>query len=214
VALERLVRQFGMDGLAYYYRGLDGNEYERLAAGLILGNTLLTARGVPASGAGDLKNCVAMEILGSLGDGGAFTEICAMNFAKQFVLVGHDGPGHLALCNQKPVIRGLGLYHGKRTHGVSVEFSMRPGPVTLLAVTQTAAGRLKLITAEGDSIAGPIHRIGNTNTRVRFPYGPAEFINRWCQEAPTNHFALGSGQWKAHLEKFAFLAGPEYANVC
>jgi L-arabinose isomerase len=214
VALERLVRRFELDGLAYYYRGLDGNEYERLAAGMILGNSLLTARGVPASGEGDLKNCVAMKILSSLGAGGAFTEIYAMDFVEQFVLVGHDGPGHLALCHQKPVLRGLGLYHGKRGHGVSVEFSVRPGPVTLLAVTQTAAGRLKLIAAEGESIAGPVLRIGNTNTRVRFPYGPAEFINRWCQEAPTHHFALGSGQWKAHLEKSAFLAGLDYANVC
>lgn len=213
-ALERLARQFDLDGLAYYYRGVDGNEYERLAAAMILGNSLLTARGVPASGEGDLKNCVAMKILDSLGAGGAFTELYAMDFAEQFVLVGHDGPGHLALCPQKPVLRGLGLYHGKRGHGVSVEFSVKPGPVTLLALTQTADGRLKLITAEGESIPGPVLRIGNTNTRVRFPLGPAEFVNRWCREAPTHHFALGAGRWHAHLEKFSSLAGMDLARVC
>jgi L-arabinose isomerase len=212
-ALERLARRFDLDGLAYYYRGLDGNEYERLAAGMILGNSLLTGRGVPASGEGDLKNCVAMKILDSLGAGGAFTELYAMDFVEQFVLVGHDGPGHLALCSQKPVLRGLGLYHGKRGHGVSVEFSVKHGPVTLLAVTQTAEGRLKLITAEGESIPGPVLRIGNTNTRVRFPMGPAEFVNRWCQEAPTHHFALGSGRWGAHLSKFACLSGISIATV-
>lgn len=213
-ALERLARQFDLDGLAYYYRGLDGNEYERLAAGMILGNSLLTARGVPASGEGDLKNCVAMKILDALGAGGAFTEIYAMDFVERFVLVGHDGPGHLALCSRKPVLRGLGLYHGKRGRGVSVEFSVKHGPVTLLGVTQTADGRLKLITAEGESIPGPILRIGNTNTRVRFPLGPAEFVNRWCREAPTHHFALGAGRWQAHLEKFSVLAGLELARVC
>lgn len=213
-ALERLARQFDLDGLAYYYRGLGGNEYERLAAGMILGNSLLTARGVPASGEGDLKNCVAMKILDALGAGGAFTEIYAMDFVERFVLVGHDGPGHLALCSRKPVLRGLGLYHGKRGRGVSVEFSVKHGPVTLLGVTQTADGRLKLITAEGESIPGPILRIGNTNTRVRFPLGPAEFVNRWCREAPTHHFALGAGRWQAHLEKFSVLAGLELARVC
>ncbi|MFZ5927877.1 MAG: arabinose isomerase [Acidobacteriota bacterium] len=213
-ALERLARQFDLDGLAYYYRGLGGNEYERLAAGMILGNSLLTARGVPASGEGDLKNCVAMKILDALGAGGAFTEIYAMDFVERFVLVGHDGPGHLALCSRKPVLRGLGLYHGKRGRGVSVEFSVKHGPVTLLGVTQTAEGRLKLITAEGESIPGPILRIGNTNTRVRFPLGPAEFVNRWCREAPTHHFALGAGRWQAHLEKFSVLAGLELTRVC
>lgn len=213
-ALERLARRFDLDGLAYYYRGLDGNDYERLAAGMILGNSLLTARGVPASGEGDLKNCMAMKILDSFGAGAAFTELYAMDFVEHFVLVGHDGPGHLALCSQKPVLRGLGLYHGKRGHGVSVEFSVKHGPVTLLAVTQTAEGRLKLITAEGESIPGPVLRIGNTNTRVRFPLGPAEFVNRWCQEAPTHHFALGSGNWRGCLEKFSFLSGIDIRHAC
>lgn len=213
-ALERMVRQFDLDGLAYYYRGLDGNLYERLGAGLILGNSLLTARGVPASGEGDLKNLVAMKILDALGAGGAYTELYAMDFVDQFVLVGHDGPGHLAICAQKPVLRGLGLYHGKRGYGVSVEFSVKHGPVTLLAVTQTAEGSLKLITAEGESIPGPVLRIGNTNTRVRFALGPAEFVNRWCGEAPTHHFALGVGRQARVLRKFSRLARLPLAEVC
>lgn len=213
-ALERMVRQFDLDGLAYYYRGLDGNHYERLGAGLILGNSLLTARSVPASGEGDLKNLVAMKILDALGAGGAYTELYAMDFVDQFVLVGHDGPGHLAICAQKPVLRGLGLYHGKRGYGVSVEFSVKHGPVTLLAVTQTAEGSLKLITAEGESIPGPILRIGNTNTRVRFRLGPAEFVNRWCEQAPTHHFALGVGRQAGILRKFSRLARLPLAEVC
>ncbi|MCX7603341.1 MAG: L-fucose/L-arabinose isomerase family protein [Bryobacteraceae bacterium] len=213
-ALERMARAFDLDGLAYYYRGLDGNRYERLGAGMILGNSLLTARGVPASGEGDLKNLVAMKILDALGAGGAFTELYAMDFVEQFVLVGHDGPGHLAICAHRPVLRGLGLYHGKRGYGVSVEFSVRHGPVTLLAVTQTAEGGLKLITAQGESIPGPILRIGNTNTRVRFPLGPAEFVNRWCGEAPTHHFALGTGSQAGVLRKFSRLSGLPLAEVC
>jgi L-arabinose isomerase len=58
VGLDRLAADFTLDGLTYYYRGLDGNESERLGAGMILGNTLLTARGIPASGEGDLKTCL------------------------------------------------------------------------------------------------------------------------------------------------------------
>ena len=50
VGLDRLVEQFELDGLTYYYRGVGGNVYERLGAGLILGCSLLTARGVPARG--------------------------------------------------------------------------------------------------------------------------------------------------------------------
>jgi L-arabinose isomerase len=205
--LDRLVEGFHLHGLTYYYRGLAGNRYERLGAGLILGNSLLTARGVAASGEGDLKTCVAMTILDRLGAGGSYTEFYAMDFREQFVLMGHDGPMHLAIADGRPVLRGLGLYHGKRGSGVSVECRVKTGPVTLLAMTQTAEGKLKMLLAEGESIAGPILKIGNTNSRVRFALPPAEFINRWCGHAPTHHFALGVGHRRAVVAKVAELMG-------
>jgi len=212
--LDRLVKEFDLNGLAYYYRGLDGNEYERLGAGLILGNSLLTARGIPASGEGDLKTCLAMMIMDRLGAGGSYTEFYAMDFVDNFVLMGHDGPGHLAISDSRPVLRGLGLYHGKRGYGVSVEFNVKTGPVTLLGLTQTADGSLKMLTAEGESIPGPILNIGNTNSRLRFPLGPAQFVNRWCEQGPTHHCALGIGHRHNSIAKLAELVGIPIVHVC
>src|ERR1017187_2875644 len=83
--LDRLVAEFALNGLTYYYRGLDGNAYERLGAGLILGNSLLTARGIPASGEGDLKTCLAMMMMDRLGAGGSFTEFYAMEIGRAHV---------------------------------------------------------------------------------------------------------------------------------
>lgn len=212
--LDRLVADFDLQGLTYYYRGLDGNAYERLGAGLILGNSLLTARGIPASGEGDLKTCLAMMILDRFGAGGSFTEFYAMDLREQFVLMGHDGPGHIAISYRKPVLRGLGLYHGKRGRGVSVEFQVKMGPVTILAMTQTADGKLKMLSAEGEAIPGPTLRIGNTNSRLRFPLGPADFVNRWCAEGPTHHCALGVGRVKSRITKFSALSGIGVVEVC
>jgi L-arabinose isomerase len=205
VGLDQLVEDFALDGLTYYYRGLDGNEFERLGGGLILGNSLLTARHIPASGEGDLKTCLAMLLMDRLDAGGSYTEFYAMDFNENFVLMGHDGPGHLAISDRKPVLRGLGLYHGKRGRGVSVEFSVKTGPVTVLGLTQAADGRLKLMAAEGESIPGAILRIGNTNSRLRFALPPAEFVNRWCAEGPTHHCALGVGHQIGKLRKVAAL---------
>ena len=212
--LDRLVDQFALDGLTYYYRGLAGNLYERLGAGLILGNSLLTARGIPASGEGDLKTCLAMMILDRFGAGGSYTEFYAMDFKEGFVLMGHDGPGHLAISDQRPVLRGLGLYHGKRGCGVSVEFKVKTGPVTLLAMTQTADGNLKMLTAGGESLPGPILKIGNTNSRLRFPLGPAAFMNKWCQEGPTHHCALGVGHVQPAIAKLSELLQVPVVEVC
>jgi L-arabinose isomerase len=120
----------------------------------------------------------------------------------------------LAISGKKPVLRGLGLYHGKRGHGVSVEFHVRTGPVTLLAMTQTAEGTLKMITAEGESVPGPILKIGNTNSRLRFPLGPRDFINTWCQQGPTHHCALGVGHVASAVGKLAELMAIPVVPVC
>jgi len=205
VGLDRLAADFDLDGLTYYYRGLDGNEFERLGAGLILGNSLLTARGIPASGEGDLKTCLAMLMMDRFGAGGSYTEFYAMDFREGFVLMGHDGPGHIAISDRKPTLRRLGLYHGKRGFGVSVEFNVKAGPITILGVTQTAEGRLQMIAAEGESLPGPILKIGNTNSRLRFRLPPARFVNRWCEQGPTHHCALGVGHRLAEFHKLSEL---------
>ncbi len=91
--------------LAYYYLGVGGNMYERLGAGVILGCSLLTARGIPCSGEADLKNCQAMKIMDLLGAGGSYTELYAMDFRERFILMGHDGPFHLAIAEGRPILR-------------------------------------------------------------------------------------------------------------
>src|ERR687890_351612 len=213
VGLDRLAEDFDLDALAYYYRGTNGSAYERLGAGLILGNSLLTARGIPASGEGDLKNAVAMKVMDTLGAGGSFTEFYAMDFDERFILMGHDGPGHIAISDGKPVLRGLDVYHGKAGYGVSVEFGVKTGPVTIFGVTQTREGNLKMLAAEGESLPGPTMRIGNTNSRLRFELPPAAFMNAWCEEGPTHHCALGVGHHAGTLGKAARLLDLEFVEV-
>jgi L-arabinose isomerase len=213
VGLDKLVEDFELDGLTYYYRGLGDNDAERVAAGLIVGNSLLTARGIPASGEGDLKTDLAMLLLDRLGAGGSYTEFYALDFDEEFILMGHDGPAHLGIAEGRPVARALKLYHGKAGAGLSVEMKVRLGPVTILGCTQTHDGRLKLLAAEGESVSGPTFRIGNTNSRIRFPSAPGTFFDAWCAEGPTHHVALGVGHELSRLRKVADLLGLELAVV-
>jgi L-arabinose isomerase len=204
--LDRLVADFGLTGLAYYYRGLD-DEYTDLVAAMIVGNSLLTGQGVPVSGELDLKNCVAMLIMDRLGAGGSFAELHPIDFEEDFVLVGHDGPAHIAISDEKPVLRGLSLYHGKRGAGVSVEFKIKVGPMTILGLTQTYDGRFKMVLAEGESLPGPIPATGNTNTRAKFAPDVATFCERWSLAGPTHHFALGVGHVASAVQKVAKAIG-------
>lgn len=213
VGLDKLVAEYGLTGLAYYYRGLDNNEYERIGSNMVLGNSLLTAKGVPLAGEADLKTCAAMLMMDRLGAGGSFAELHPCDFIDDVVLVGHDGPHNIKISDGKPVIRGLDLFHGKRGSGIGVEFSIQAGPVTLLGISQTADGKYKMISIEGQSIKGEIPRTGNTNTRCKFPYGVAEFVERWCSAGPTHHFALGVGHVNAKLRKAANVLGIELQIV-
>ena len=213
VGLDGLVEDAQLDALAYYYRGTSGSIYEQLGAALILGNSLLTARGIPASGEGDLKNAVAMKVMDTLEAGGSYTEFYAMDFDENFILMGHDGPGHIAISDRKPVLRELELYHGKAGYGVSVEFSVKSGPITIFGVTQTGDGRLKMLVAEGESMPGSTLRIGNTNSRLKFSLPPAAFMNAWCEQGPTHHCALGIGHQAGVLTKVARLLDLEVTQI-
>jgi L-arabinose isomerase len=211
--LDRLVERFGLTGLAYYYRGLNGNAYERLGASLIVGSSILTGQGVPVAGELDIKNCLAMLVVDRLEAGGSFAEIHPCDFENDIVLVGHDGPHHVGVAQGRPVLRGLSVYHGKRGSGIGVEFQLRHGPVTCVGLTQTAEGRFRFVVAEGESLPGPIPATGNTNTRCRFPPDLRSFIENWSLAGPTHHFALGVGHIAHLMEKLARCWGIEYVNV-
>jgi L-arabinose isomerase len=182
-AQEKLVREYDLDALTYYYHGAPGGEYEKLQGGFIVGHSLLTARGIPCAGEGDLKTAVAMKICDILGTGGSYSEIVVVDYVDETILLGHDGPFHIAISEGKPILRGMGLYHGKQGTGVSVEAKVKTGPVTTLNVTQTGDGKLKLIISEGESTNGPIMKIGNTQTPVKFREHPDDYMKRWFAEA-------------------------------
>jgi L-arabinose isomerase len=214
VALDRLVELHDLGSLAYYYMGSGNPANEDAISSIILGNSLLTARGVPVAGEYEVKNVQAMKIMDSFKAGGSFTEYYAMDFNDDVVLMGHDGPGHIAIAQGKTKVRPLEVYHGKVGRGLSVEMSVKHGPVTLLSVVETADGGLSLLVAHADSVAGPILEIGNTNSRYRFSIGAREFVNQWNRHGPAHHCAVGIGHIGDKLEKLAALLNLPYIRVC
>lgn len=213
VALDKLVEKYKLTGLAYYYEGLEGSVARQVASTFIVGNSILNAQGIPMCGEYDVKTCIAMLIMDRLGIGGSFAEFHPFDFEEDFILVGHDGPHHLAIADGKPILRSLKKYHGKPGSGAGVEFKIKEGPITMLGITQNYDGKFKFVIGEGISKAGPIPPTGNTNTRGFFEPTTKEFIKKWVMEGPTHHYALGIGHHAEAIAKIADILGIESVIV-
>jgi L-arabinose isomerase len=214
VALDRFVASHELNSLAYYYKGSGVPQNEDTVSSIILGTSLLMARGIPVAGEYEVKNVLAMKIMDSFKAGGSFTEYYAMDLAAGDVLMGHDGPGHIAIAQTKTKVRPLQVYHGKVGRGLSVEMSVKHGPVTLLSVVEDAAKGFKLLVAQGESVPGEILRIGNTNSHYRFPIGALEFIEAWNAQGPAHHCAVGVGHLSSKLKKLAGLLEIPLIQIC
>ncbi len=214
VALDRFVDEYDLQSMAYYYMGSGVPANEDTMSSIILGTSLLTARGIAVAGEYEVKNVLAMKIMDTFGAGGSFTEYYALDLKADHVLMGHDGPGHIAIAESKTKVRPLEVYHGKVGRGLSVEMSVKHGPVTLLSVVEDKAHGFKLLAAHGECVPGEVLRIGNTNSHYRFPIGAKGFVEAWNAQGPAHHCAVGLGHLAGKLSKLARLLGIPFVQVC
>ncbi|HEY1809972.1 MAG TPA: arabinose isomerase [Acidobacteriaceae bacterium] len=214
LALDRLVDKHDLQSLAYYCQGTGVEANEDTMSSIILGTSLLTARHIPVAGEYEVKNVIAMKILDCLDTGGSFTEYYALDLKDDIVLMGHDGPGHIAIAEGRTRVRPLDVYHGKVGRGLSVEMSVRHGPVTLLSVVDDRETGFRLLAAHGASEPGPTLAIGNTNSRYRFPIGARSFVERWNAQGPAHHCAVGVGHRASALDKLARLLQIPFVQIC
>jgi len=203
VAYEEVITRHDIYAFGFYWWG-EKELITQIRAQAGLAVSRLAAMGRPGVTEGDVKTAMAMKILDLLGAGGMFIEFFSVDYDENFILMGHDGPSNVNMAKGRPRLRNLDVLHGKSGHGLGIDFDVNEGPVTLVNLTQFDAGdTFKLIYTTAEVIPGPILRIGNPNCRVRLRRPIHEFVDAWCQQGPSHHIALGSGDQTEALETFA-----------
>ncbi len=215
VAFDSVIKRHNIDCFGFYWWGKK-NLVTQIRAQAGLAVSRLAAQGIAGVTEGDVKSAMAMKILNLLGGFGMFVEFFAIDFAENFVLMGHDGPANVKMAKGSPRLTHLDIIHGKTGHGLGIDFDMESGPVTLLNLsehTSPSNNRFKLIYSIAEVIPGSVLNIGNPNCRIRLERSFPEFFEKWCQQGPGHHIALGKGDLSAALESFAEAIQFEIARV-
>ncbi len=213
VAFDKVICKHNINAFGFYWWG-EKESITLLRSQSALAVSRLSSLGVPGVTEGDVKSAMAMKIMDLLGAGGMFAEFFSMDFDENFIMMGHDGPANINMAHGRPRLQHLDVHHGKSGRGLGIDFDVKPGPVTLLNLTQFDAGpTFKIIYTVAEVIPGPILSIGNPNCRVRLNLPIHRFVDAWCQQGPEHHLVIGYGDQSLALESFAESTGFQVVKI-
>jgi L-arabinose isomerase len=95
----------------------------------------------------------------------------------------------------------LSIYHGKRGYGISVEFSIKQGAMTMVSLGSDAQNKFKFVVAEGQSMPGRLPHTGNTVSRGYFGKDIASFLRDWTMSGVPHHQSLCIGHIASMIRK-------------
>jgi L-arabinose isomerase len=214
VAIKAILddRGFGAYTAHFDAIGEDGR-FSRLP--LAAASTLM-ANGYGYAAEGDvLTACLVSAGHELIGDA-HFTEMYAMDFPSDSVLMSHMGEGNWKIARSdrpvKLIKRPLGI--GRLEDPPTFLFQYQPGPATLATLVSLEGERFRLVVAEGENLDS------QELPALEMPYGqfrPASglraCLNGWLSAGGPHHEVMNLGHHAASWKVFCQLAGIEFVQV-
>lgn len=214
LGIERLLEESECGAYSTHFDAI--GEDGRFARLPMAAASTLMAQGYGFAGEGDVLAASVVYAGHRLAGDGHFTEMYAMDFPSDSILMSHMGEGNWRLAREDEPVRLI-----KRSLGIgglddppTLVFRYRPGPATLASLVSLGGERFRLVVAEGEVLDSP------ELPALEMPYGqfrPASGVrgcmDAWLRAGGTHHMVMNSGHIAQDWRVLCELAGIEYVPV-
>jgi L-arabinose isomerase len=214
LAIRQMLTEQGYAGFSFHFDSIGGDgRFQQLP---LLAASDLMADGYAYAAEGDTNTaslmCAAQTMIGEA----HFSEMYAMDWELDSVLISHMGEGNWRIAREDRPIRlidrPLGI--GRLDNPPTPVFSARPGPATTAALVALEGEYWRLLVGRGEVLSTP--ELPNVEMHY-FHFRPAEgmepFMDAWLSHGGPHHFATNLGEHADRWRRLAELLDLEYVEV-
>ncbi len=214
VAIAAILDQGGYGAYTAHFDAI--GEDGRFARLPLAAASTLMASGYGYAAEGDVLAAILVSAGHTLIGNAHFTEMYAMDFPSDSVLLSHMGEGNWKIArSDRPVRlikRPLGI--GRLDDPPTFLFQYQPGPATLAALVNLEGGRFRLVVAEGENLdSPPLPGLEMPYGQFRPATGLRACLNGWLAAGGPHHEVMNLGHHAASWRVFCQLAGIEFVQV-
>ncbi|HET7172680.1 MAG TPA: L-fucose/L-arabinose isomerase family protein [Nocardioidaceae bacterium] len=214
IAIQAILDDRGLGAYSTHFDAIgEDGRFRRLP---LAAASSLMAKGYGYGAEGDALAAVLVFAGQRLEGTAHFTEMYAMDFPTDSILMSHMGEGNWRVARtDEPVQlvkRSLGI--GRLDDPPTFLFRIRPGPATLASLVSLGGERFRLVVAEGDVLDSQLL------PALEMPYGQFRpgaglraCMDEWLSLGGTHHMTMTLGHHGDDWRVFCRLSGVEYAAV-
>lgn len=214
LGIEQLLVERGCHAYSTHFDAIgEDGRFDRLP--MAAASTLM-AQGYGFAGEGDILAATVVRAGHMLAPDAHFTEMYAMDFPSDSILMSHMGEGNWRVAREDEPLRLIKrpLDIGGLSDPPTVLFRYRTGPATLASLVALGGERFRLVVSEGEVIDAP------TLPALEMPYGqyrPDTGVEActegWLRAGGTHHMAMHTGHRARDWQALCSLTGIEYVGV-
>jgi L-arabinose isomerase len=206
IAIRGLLRERGYAGFTFHFDSFGGDGRFRQLPLLAASNLMADGYGFAAEG--DVNTAALMCAAELLSGDAHFSELYAMDWDRDSVLVSHMGEGNWRIARgDRPIRlidRPLGI--GRLGNPPTPVFGAEPGPATTAALVQLDGHEMRLVVGHGTVLdTAELPKVEMHHFHFRPDVGMERFMDRWLTLGAPHHFVttLGDdrGRWRAFAQQ-------------